>query len=486
MQIVCYLLFMFYVVVQCQITLPPYRLKNERLNQCVINILNKYFTEPKELTYVNIDTSDEELLKTIYSTQNFSLITRSKTHQSFLPNQGYLIRSKNVPAFKKYFEYLMTDPTWNPYARFLVIVEALHNDELRLVFDELLRLHVNNAVIVNGTDDAQLFTYNPFDNYACGKYYNNVINLGLCLQSNQNLYPNKLVTGLRNCTFKASLAHRPPFSLNPLRMDDEKTILGTEEYIFKILSEKEQFTVISDYNYNGHIFSSVNPNMTVSGPMVMLRNNESDIIFGGMILVTTRAEAFTWLGGYHDYNDEIRFVVRRASLIPIWKTVYIEFDATVWLLLLLSFIVYCAIMIFLLQAKDKGSVVLELLDNLLLHSRDIRCSMSIKYILIIWVCFAYLINTFYQSSLVSLTTNPSKEYQVQTEEDILEYKYKPCFSVSLRKYLSTEQMEDLAKKPTVVPLDALEIERCNTTLEALTTVSQTTDITHALDEITST
>ncbi|KAJ8730978.1 hypothetical protein PYW08_002391 [Mythimna loreyi] len=216
--------------------------------------------------------------------------------------------------------------------------------------------------------------------------------------------------------------------------------------------------------------------MTVSGPMVMLRNNESDIIFGGMMMVTTRAEAFTWLGGYHDYNDEIRIVVRRASLIPIWKTVFIEFDTTVWLLLLLSFIVYCAMMIFLLQAKDKGSVVLELLDNLLLHSRDIRCSMSIKYILIIWVCFGYLINTFYQSSLVSLTTNPSKEYQVQTEDDILEYKYKPCISDSTRKFLSTEQMEDLAKKPTAVPLDALEKERCNTTLEALTTVSQTTDM----------
>ncbi|KAJ8730985.1 hypothetical protein PYW08_002398 [Mythimna loreyi] len=471
MHTACYLLFVFYVVAQCQVTLLPNRLKNERLNQCVVKILNEYFSEQKELTYVNIDTRDEELLKTIYSTQNFSLVTRSKTHQSFLPNQGYLISSKNVPAFKKYFEYLMTDPTWNPYARFLVIVEALHNDELRLVFDELLRLHVNNAVIVNGTDDAQLFTYNPFDNYACGKYYNNVINLGLCLQSKQNLYPNKLVTGLRNCTFKASLAHQPPFSLNPLRMDDEKTILGTEEYIFKILSEKEQFTVIADYSYNGDIFSSVYPNMTVSGPMVMLRNNESDIIFGGMMMVTTRAEAFTWLGGYHDYNDEIRIVVRRASLIPIWKTVFIEFDTTVWLLLLLSFIVYCAMMIFLLQAKDKGSVVLELLDNLLLHSRDIRCSMSIKYILIIWVCFGYLINTFYQSSLVSLTTNPSKEYQVQTEDDILEYKYKPCISDSTRKFLSTEQMEDLAKKPTVVPLDALEKERCNTTLEALTTNS---------------
>ncbi|KAJ8730975.1 hypothetical protein PYW08_002388 [Mythimna loreyi] len=469
MKVACYLMFVFYVVVQCQVTLPPNRLKNVRLNQCVVNILNKYFTEKPELTYVNLNTDDEELLKKIYLTQNFSLVTRNSTHQSFLPNQGYLINSKDVTTFTQYFEYLMTDPTWNPYARFLIVVERLPNDELRVIFNELLRLHVNNALIINGTDDAHLFAYNPFDNYACGKYYTEVIRFGLCSQATQNLYPNKLVTGLRNCTFKASLAHRPPFAIDPLKAEGEKTILGTEEYILKVLSEKEQFTVIFNYNYDHNIYSSVAPNMTVSGSMAMLRNNETDVIFGGMMMVTSRAQALTWLCGYHDYNDEIRFVVRRASLIPIWKTVYIEFDATVWLLLLLSFIVYCAMMIFLLQAKDKGFVALELLQNLLSQSRDIRCPMSIKYILIIWVWFAYLINTFYQSSLVSLTTDPSKEYQVKTEDDLLKYKYRPCFSVALRKYLSSELREDIPKKPTVVPLITHDVEGCSTTFQSLIT-----------------
>ncbi|KAJ8721690.1 hypothetical protein PYW07_002465 [Mythimna separata] len=476
MQVACYLMSVFYVVVQCQVTLPPYRSKNEQIHHCVVGILNKYFTERQEFSYVNMDTDDEELLKTIHSTQNFSLLMRSTTHQSEIPNQGYLINSKNVPTFIQYFEYLMTDPTWNPYARFLIIVESLQNDELRVIFDELLRLHVSNVVILNGTDDAHLFTYNPFENYACGKYYNDVISFGLCSQTTQDLYPNKLVTGLKNCTFKASLAHRPPFGINPLRSDGKKTMLGTEEYILKVLSEMEQFTVISNYSYDADIYSSVAPNMSVSGPMQMLRNNESDVIFGGMIMVTTRAQAFTWLCGYHDFNDELRFTVKRASLAPIWKTVYIEFDAAVWLLLLLAYIVYCAMMIFLLQAKDKGFVALELLENLLLHSRDIRCSMSIKYILIIWVWFAYLINTFYQSSLVSLTTDPSLEYQVQTEDDLLTYKYRPCFSVALRKYLATEPREDSPNKPTVVPLDADEIDGCSTTIQALLTVSQTKDL----------
>ena len=469
--LVIYLISVLYVVGHCQIVVPPQLPKNEELIQCITNILNKYFTEQKELTYVNMETDDEELLKTIYLTQNFSLVTRNKAYQSFLPNQGYLINSKNSKIFTQYFEHLMMDPTWNPYARFLIIVESLHKGKLRSIFDEFLRLHVNNVLVVNGTIGAHLYTYNPFANYGCGKYYNDVISLGICSEANQNLYPNKLVTGLKNCTFKASVAHRPPFSINPLKIQGEKTLLGTEEYIFKVLSEKEQFRVISNYSYNADLYSSVEYNMTVSGPMMMLRNNETDIIYGGMMMVLTRAQALTWLCGYHDYNDELHFVVKRASFVPIWKTVYIEFDPTVWLLLLLAFIVYFAMMVFLLRPKDKGPVALELLQNLLLQSREIRCSMTLKYILIIWVWFAYLMNTFYQSSLVSLTTDPSKEYQVSTEEDLLEYEYKPCFAGSLRKYLATEH-KHLSKKQ-IVPIDAPAIEACDTPIKALTTVSKT-------------
>ncbi|KAJ8721691.1 hypothetical protein PYW07_002466 [Mythimna separata] len=265
MEIVCYLMSVFYAVVQCQVTLLPYHLKNERLDQCIISILNKYFTEQQELTYVNMFTDDEELLKTIHSTQNFSLLMRSTTHQSFLPNQGYLINSKNVPTFKQYFEYLMTDPTWNPYARFLIIVESLKNDQLRVIFDELLRLHVNNVVILNGTDDAHLFTYNPFENYACGKYYNDVISVGLCSQTTQDLYPNKLVTGLRNCTFKASLAHRPPFSINPLRIDEDYFIEAKEvTYVGNKFRDEELLKAIN----NANIISVVTKRVATKSPIL--------------------------------------------------------------------------------------------------------------------------------------------------------------------------------------------------------------------------
>ncbi|KAH9629723.1 hypothetical protein HF086_001536 [Spodoptera exigua] len=455
--------------------IPSEYMKNEALIQCISNILTKYFMELSEITYIGIENDDEELLKVIHAKQIFSIVTRSPAQELQLENRGYLITSKNVTAFTTNFEYLLMDPYWNPYGRFLIIIDSLEESDLRDIFDVLLRSRAINTLVINGTSDAHLYTYNPFDKYACGRYYTDIINFGLCSETSENLYPNKLVTGLKNCTFRASLGHRPPFTIDPLKSENKKTIPGTEEYIFKVLSEKEQFNVIYNYSYDAYLYSSVFPNMTASGPMIMLQNNETDIIFGGMMMVVSRAQAFTYLCGYHDYNDELQFVVKIAPLVPIWKTVYKEFHPTVWMLLLLAFVVYTSMMIFLLQAKDKGEVALELLDNLVLHSRDIigPRMMILKYILIVWVWFAYLINTFYQSSLVSFTTNPNKQYQVSNEDDLVKYDYQPCFSGSLKKFLSTELENALLKKHSTPVFDK---PGCNTSLNALHTVTRNPEL----------
>ncbi|XP_047019409.1 uncharacterized protein LOC124629849 [Helicoverpa zea] len=454
---------------QSQNILPPEAEDNQELHQCVTSILDRYFNESIELTYVNMESDNEDLLQTVYKSQKFSLVTRNSTYQSVLPNYGYLIITRNVNTFKEYFKYLQTDTTWNPYARFLIIIQTLVDEEIKSVFDILLRKHVNNVIVMNGTTDAHLFAYNPFDNYACGKYYTDIIDYGPCKENTNNFYPNKLVTGLKNCTFRAAIVHRPPFTVNPLKAP--KIILGTEEYILKALAELEHFEVKFNYSVNPAVFSSAFPNMTAFGPMEMLQNNETDVIFGGNMMVLTRGQAFSFLSGYHDYNDELRFVVKRASLVPLWKTVYIEFDTTVWMLILLALVVYSFMVIYLLQTKDKGFVFMELLDNLLTHSRDIRCSMTIKCILMIWVMFAYLINTCYQSSLFSLTTNPSKEHQVASEEDIIQYKYKPCFSVALKTFLSLEITEGMLSTRSS-PAD-IDQNACSTTIQAITTVSKT-------------
>ncbi|XP_026732497.1 uncharacterized protein LOC113497235 [Trichoplusia ni] len=461
----CFLVSVLYVSGQCENIMETRQFDNEHsLVQCVTNILKLYFSEGK-LTYVEMESDDDELLKNIYSSSKFSLVSRRSTFQPHLPNQGYLMTSRDVTAFAKHFKYLLMDPMWNPYTRVLIVIRSLSESDLRNAFDVLLNHHVNNVVIVNGTADAHLYAYNPFDNHACGKYYSDIISYGICSQTEMNLYPEKIGARLKNCTFLASLSHRPPFSIDPARTEGEN-LLGTEAYIFKVLMEKEQINFIMNYNYNGDIFSTVAPNMTAIGPMNMLQNNETHVIVGGMMMVAARAAAFSYLGGYHDYNNEIRIIVKTASLIPIWKSVYIEFDITVWMLLFLTLIVYTMILIYVFRDMDKGQLILDLLDNLLSHGRHIRSRTLVKCLLLVWIWFAYLINTFYQSSLVSLTTDPSKEYQVADDKDLVEYRYEPCFSLALRNFLMSESVTNGSSFPP-------QRKGCHTTAEAMQTITKT-------------
>ncbi|KAJ8730987.1 hypothetical protein PYW08_002400 [Mythimna loreyi] len=183
-----------------------------------------------------MNPEDYEILKAVHFSIGTTIVFRQATTQSYFSHQGYIINACNATEFTEYFKYLLEDPTWNPSSKFIIVVRLLDEVELKNIFDELLKRHVVNVLVVNGTDNTQLYTYNPFDNYACGKYYNNVISYGLCSNTTRNLFPNKYVTGLRNCTLRTAAPHHPPYSINPELADDDRiTLERWTVFIFFIL-----------------------------------------------------------------------------------------------------------------------------------------------------------------------------------------------------------------------------------------------------------
>ncbi|KAJ8730983.1 hypothetical protein PYW08_002396 [Mythimna loreyi] len=207
--------------------------------------------------------------------------------------------------------------------------------------------------------------------------------------------------------------------------------------------------------------------MEAVGSLKKIQDNEADAALGGMLLTPSRALAFSYVYGHLAYTDEIRFVVKRASVVPAWKNLYLEFGSTVWALLLLALIFYSLLIIVLLRTEDKSLVILILLGNLVLHGHSIQSWLPVKYILIFWVCFAYLVNTFYQSGLFSLTTNPAQEYQILKEEDIARFKLKPCFSAAMEKYyLESVTSDDSYKR----------MDGCNDMIESIKTVADSKDL----------
>lgn len=413
-------------------------LSNEDSNSllpCIFKILFKYFREENSLTFVDMKFKDDNILKSLNRLNITSIVNRSPNVKLKFLNMNYLLAVNNLQSFKDLFPCLTKEAGWNPIARFLIVFQSLEAHQYREVLDMLLKYHVINIIFVNGTTNPSLHTYNPFENYGCGKYYTRIIHFGKCSNNTHDLYPEKLVTGLRNCIFNISATHWPPFSIDPAQRVKGMASQGVEQYVMETIAEMEQFKVNFTYNFDAEKFSIVTSDMSVSGPMEMLQNNKTDVMLGGLLLYRARAIAFSYLYGHLDHIDDIKIVVKKAPLLETWKLFYMEFEPLVWLCIFLSFVMFSIVMIVLLQAQDKSKVVLQLIDSLIMHGHKIRYRSTVKCVFAFWLWFTFLINCFYQSNLVSLTTTPTFNEQISIPKHLVQYNLRPCVSPVMFKFV---------------------------------------------------
>lgn len=440
--------------------------ESNSLATCIKQIIYKYYEKGKEITFVDIELNDKEIPKIINSMSSYSLILRKQPYFGKIraSQQGYVIYAENPKVFIEELHYITQESTWNPRAKFIIIIKSLRKDELRDVFDKIMHVHVMNVIVINGTKDADIYTYNPFENYACGRYFDRIIEYGQCSDPTvSDLYPNKLVTGLEKCTFSVTVPHFPPMTIyrgNNLT-SKYKINKGTEQFAFEIISELEKFKINYSFINFAETVSDIDDNMMAKGYFKLIQRNRTDVLFGYSWLSSTRYTAFDNLYAHLAFTDTLIYVVKKSGHVPQWMNIYLEFNSLVWILLLVTFLVFFMLLSILLRTNDNISIILKLWDSFFLHGYSVRSRFTVKCVLLIWAWFAYLINAFYQSNLVSLTTYPVKAYQVSTEKDLLEYNYVSCISQSMKDFLNLEEMSF-----------ARDIGKCSTLKQGIAAVSE--------------
>lgn len=440
---------------------------NEILKQCTSHIISKYFSNYSVLTYLDLYYDNNEIYEAVHNLKRINILLRDNKVGETKMDESYLIASSNASTLIGILPIFKKEPSWNPNARFLVIIKKLAKRELQEIFDRLLKLHVLNILIFNGGSiDPDIYTYNPYDNYGCGKRYDRIMDYGKCtMAKSKNLYPYKLITGLKNCTLRVTSSHWPPYTIDPARRHNSSE--GVEEFIFKEMSILEQFSVKFNYSDDAEIFTMITSDMAAVGPMNLIQADETDAVFGGMILTHSRAQAFSYIYGHLSFTDEIRYQVQKAQYVLSWKYMYLEFEILVWILFLLAFITFFFTYILLVKPKDKIGVIFTMFRYLLLNSIRTRGTYFTKYFFLTWIVFAYLINTYYVSSFVSLATNRPVSYQISNEQDMIDYNLKPCVCILMRSYLKSVGNITLGKN---------ERDRCNGLLDSIKTVGTSSDL----------
>ncbi|KAL0880630.1 hypothetical protein ABMA27_001859 [Loxostege sticticalis] len=356
---------------------------------------------------------------------SISIVSRTADTRLGKYNENYLIHAGSVSDFIENMKYLTKEGSWQPSAKFLIIFNEIEED-FRVIFDELLRFHVINALVIDATVNNNLYTYNPFENYGCGKRYDRIINYGKCLQPKvENVFPEKLVTGIKNCTFNIEALHWPPYAINP----QVSTITtGVEQYIFKLLASLENFHINYTYTNNAEQLSKVYKNMTVTGPLKSMKDNVVDITIGGLVLKSRRASAFDIIWSHISFFDEAVILVRKAKKLYTWQYIFLEFSPVVWLMLALAFVAYAMFVATAFKVKDKVLLVMNMFGALLAHSIKVRRTSATRYVLKFWACFAFLVSSHYLCSLTSLTTHPLNGFQISSKKDLAAHNLKACVS----------------------------------------------------------
>nr|XP_034826964.1 uncharacterized protein LOC117984457 [Maniola hyperantus] len=401
---------------------------------------------------------NEEIVKIVNDVRVNSILLRKSGTMFHTLNTGYLIAAGNYADFINNFPDLTEEKYWLPTARFLIIINDITTTSLRKIFDLLLKYKVINVLVLNESSDPDLYTYNPFENYGCGQRYDRIVEYGKCSMSQENLYPYKMITGLRNCTFTVGSPHWPPYSVD---LAKDNNLVGVEQMVIRELGKLEHFQVNFTNSGDGEAFSMIE---TGVGPLGMLQKQEIQMMAGGMILTYPRTKVFYYIWEHLAYTDEISYQVKRATDVATWKYTYLEFDALVWTVFVIAFLVFLLIFIVLVRPKDKGRIVLKMIGFLFLAGNRIRGNFFTRYLFIHWVVLAYMINVYYVSNLVSFTTNPITKYQVSEEEDLVKYGLQPCVSPVIKDFMASVEVNE----------SYIEIQRkgCENLYESIRTVSK--------------
>lgn len=275
---------------------PALHTNNEYDITCIVNITRQYFLEANSVVYFPPNT-ESNLLNVLHTMEIISFNIRTCKDVAN-PSLAYLLVITDMLDFPQQMEELAAEANWNPYARFLVVVNLLRTDRLSQLFDRFLRLRVYDVVIMNGTLTADLYTYS-LDRLITLLVVNITPDLlfGKCCEVTADNFPVKATTGFKNCFFNVSVPHWPPYAVDPKKADDGYDAIGTEQYIFHLMSEIEQFKYRFCFGYDPEEFSMVSTNLSISGPMRLLAQNQTDVMLGGLVLVPSRALVFSYISG---------------------------------------------------------------------------------------------------------------------------------------------------------------------------------------------
>lgn len=331
---------------------------------------------------------------------------------------------------------LIRSRSWNPSAKFLIMLFNFAADKLNKLFVEkitscLFKYNVLNVVVIvpqsNNVRNGIVYGWRPYDPpQYCGYYnetaYNRILIENTCeegkLKNKNSVFGDKIPTDMTGCVLYIIALRRQPFVSSDVDEANLEKVLINEVV--------KPYRLTTSYRIINSSRGEREDDGQWNGALKELTMKKGQILLGGIFPDFDVHEDFDCSIPY--LADSYTWVVPRAYSTPPWVALVITFQKLVWYSVIIGFST-CALFWRILGQISGDSRRNRSLKHCFLNAWI--CSLgycayirptkqSLRVFFIFFNIYCILIVTAYQTTLIYVLKTPTFQYQIKTIEDLVE------------------------------------------------------------------
>lgn len=366
-------------------------------------IIAYYFSEntDQEITFDGCETSCVLL--------NAAKSFPADSQLTWTPNV-YIITTDDVSKYTTILQSLYLTWFWNPRASFII---SLYEGEDASNYTEISQKYgILFLYIV--TTKGTVLSYDLYNNGSCG---NNTVLQKILKEHifNRKLPPLRF----NHCPLRILAARISPYVIDPY---DRKNCGYEVKLVREITAHSELEPIFVNHSYPHWGQKEING--FYSYMFGDLYEGKVDLMMGMVVAQSG------WFGkefeGTHMHGLEAsHFYVPSAAVVDGWKNFTQVFSATVWTTLLISAVV-TSIAAYFASKSSEDKAVSEDIQNCIFTTlrmcfspKSTPTANHLRFIFTLWCASFLLINTAYQSQLISTLLKPAHEHQIDSVEEVV-------------------------------------------------------------------
>lgn len=224
-----------------------------------------------------------------------------------------------------------------------------------------------------------------------------------------------------NINFHAELMITPSDRIFTCFPDCSVYFPGTDGLLLKLISEAMNFTPIITEPADQGRYGWQKSDGNFTGMLGELINNRAEMGFNSIFIKNYHTTDIAFTTAFD--VDEVCLIVPKSKLKPEWQGIFLAFDETTWLLIILTYF-FCVVVWYwvksvIYETFDHALLVLNVFQAFILAPlHNVPKFYSEKMIFLSILLFTLVISNSFQGSLVKLLAHPTYEPDINSLADL--------------------------------------------------------------------